>query len=134
MGIRQNAKKHGKTKYNSGKSCAQGHISDRSVATGKCLACVKEDDKKHKLFKKYGLRNSEYFELFWKQSGTCAICREKEIVINTNTKEPVALSVDHCHNTGKIRGLLCQRCNIGIGNLKHDPQLLRIAALYCEKD
>lgn len=42
------------------------------------------------------------------------------------------LAVDHCHETGKIRGLLCLRCNQGIGLLKHNSEWLMAASLYCE--
>lgn len=137
MGIKQQARLEGKLKYNNGKLCPQGHASDRLVSNGKCIKCARVEQSKNRRFrkfKKYGLSKELYFELFWKQAGKCAICREKETVINKTTGQPVALAVDHCHDNKKIRGLLCNQCNIGIGNLKHNPDLLRIAALYCEKD
>lgn len=132
MGIRQQAKSQGKIRYNSGKLCKQGHNSDRLVSTGKCIKCKNEEDYERKRILKYGISQEEYFELFWKQNGTCAICREKETAINSSNNKVQALAVDHCHETGKIRGLLCRRCNQGIGLLKHSPSLIRIAALYCE--
>ena len=44
-----------------------------------------------------------------------------------------SLSVDHCHTTGKVRGLLCQSCNTGIGLLKEDTKLFMAAIEYLEK-
>lgn len=66
-----------------------------------------------------------------KQHNKCAICGNKE------TKKlhgkVVSLAVDHCHKTGKVRGLLCQNCNHGIGMLKDDPKLLKNAIIYLSK-
>lgn len=67
-----------------------------------------------------------YQELFDKQEGVCAICSSAE---NGRYKH---LSIDHCHDSGKIRGLLCNNCNRGIGLLKDNPELLRKAAEYVE--
>lgn len=58
--------------------------------------------------KKYGIKYSEYERMFGSQNGVCAICRNKE-------KNGKRLCVDHDHETGKIRGLLCNICNIALG-------------------
>jgi hypothetical protein len=44
------------------------------------------------------------------------------------------LHIDHCHKTGKVRGVLCSECNSAIGKLKDDPDLLRKAIVYLERD
>ena len=72
---------------------------------------------------KYGMTLDEYDELFDSQGGVCAICEERE-------PQNKLLAVDHCHETGKIRGLLCSMCNTAIGKLKDDPNLLDRAADY----
>ncbi len=72
----------------------------------------------------YGISVEEYDALLARQNGKCAICREKP--------EGQTLCVDHCHATGKIRGLLCRSCNVGLGNFRDDPRLLRAAIAYLE--
>ena len=58
-------------------------------------------------------------QLLSDQNGLCAICKS-----STN------LVVDHDHSTGKVRGILCRNCNIGLGMMKDSPDILRAASLY----
>ena len=74
----------------------------------------------------YGLTPEQYDSMYQKQEGCCIICGEHQ----ANLKRK--LSVDHCHKTGVVRGLLCGNCNVGIGNLKDDPALLFRAIEYLE--
>jgi len=74
----------------------------------------------------YGITIEEYETLVAKQNGQCAICG------TTNTAPWPHLCIDHDHNTGKVRGLLCGSCNQGIGRLKDSPVLCRKAAEYLE--
>jgi len=67
-----------------------------------------------------------YVELLNKQGGGCAICGA---IANKSGKR---LPVDHCHNTGKNRGILCDKCNRGVGLMNDDPTLLRKAIAYLE--
>jgi hypothetical protein len=80
-----------------------------------CLDCMRD--------RKYGLAPGEYDRILEHQGGGCAIC-----------KQPCArerrLSVDHCHSTGRVRGLLCQNCNAAIGMFKDDTALLFRAIDY----
>lgn len=78
----------------------------------------------YSLKRKFNLSEEEYTSMLHYQDGVCAICG------NTSKK---ALAVDHCHKTGKIRGLLCNRCNRGIGYLRDDPNVLNKASLYITK-
>ena len=64
----------------------------------------------------------EYMEKLNYQNGVCAICQS-----NNNNR---ALSVDHNHITGENRGLLCVNCNVGIGFLKEDIEILRKSIDY----
>jgi hypothetical protein len=72
------------------------------------------------LARSYGLSWEEYKALAARQGGACAICK----------KSGQRLFVDHCHKTGRVRGLLCNRCNIGLGYYQDDPRLMRTAMEY----
>lgn len=85
-----------------------------------------EADKDRKLKRAYGIGYAEYLTMFEAQGGCCAICGTDD------TGGRKAFHVDHCHETGKIRGLLCGNCNSGIGNLRDDIGLLRRAIDYLE--
>ena len=68
-----------------------------------------------------------YETLYAKQNGLCAICSQPETTGRYRT-----LSVDHCHSTEKVRGLLCNRCNRAIGLLGDDVSRLKTAIKYLE--
>lgn len=78
---------------------------------------------------KYGLTSADYDALLAAQDGMCWICRATDPSSGSGTWH-----VDHCHNTGKVRGLLCSRCNLGLGNFKDDPQRLIRACMYLGAD
>ena len=83
-------------------------------------------NRKYHLKKLYGITPAQFDALLLSQNGKCAICK---------TDAPGgkgAWHVDHCHHTGKVRGLLCHDCNTGIGKLKDSPRLLRDAISYLE--
>lgn len=73
----------------------------------------------------YGISPEQYLELFEAQDGKCKIC-------GYVPKENEYLVVDHNKETGEVRGLLCKKCNLGIGYLKDNPESLRNAAKYVE--
>jgi hypothetical protein len=79
-------------------------------------------------FKSFGITPAQYHALFEKQAGVCAICGKPE---TKTVKGTLAyLSVDHDHETGAIRGLLCDKCNGGIGHFNDDIALLERAVAY----
>ena len=80
------------------------------------------------LIRTYNIDLKDYERILDNQGGVCAICSTS--VPGGNNKR---LSVDHCHTTGKVRGLLCRLCNAGIGKLKDDPALTRKATEYLER-
>lgn len=75
---------------------------------------------------KFGITTERYFALISAQEGRCAICR-----IDFSTRK-YAPAIDHCHKSGKVRGLLCLNCNSGIGKLREDVQILQKAIAYIE--
>lgn len=78
----------------------------------------------------YGITIEQYNEMFEKQGGVCAICLKPET--HTIKGIIVKLAVDHDHETGKVRGLLCNLCNTAIGHLQNSPELCRMAGKYLE--
>lgn len=94
---------------------------------------VKLNNKKTKLKKLFGLSYDEYLHLKNTQNNLCLVCNMPESDIDKRTMLPRELSVDHCHTTGKVRGLLCKTCNLGLGYFKDSPQLLERALLYIKR-
>jgi hypothetical protein len=77
----------------------------------------------------YGLTKEQYDEMLLAQKGVCAICKQEE-TWKYKSGRIASLSVDHCHTTGKIRGLLCRDCNQSLGKFKDDHNMLRAAYEY----
>lgn len=78
----------------------------------------------------YGLTPEDIQTISNRQGGVCAICRRPETALNSKGAPRTRLNVDHDHITGQNRGLLCVRCNMGLGSFADDPALLRAAANY----
>lgn len=89
-----------------------------------------ENRRRWNLQKVYGLTVVQYNALLAKQGGVCAICGDDEPNAHGRTRKKFRLSVDHCHKTGAVRGLLCQKCNRAIGLLDDDPIVMRKAISY----
>lgn len=83
------------------------------------------NQKVYSLRKRYGISESEYIAMVERQNGACGIC------LAPLTSEAL---VDHNHATGAVRGLLCRPCNFAIGLLDDDPDRLRAAASYIERN
>lgn len=79
---------------------------------------------------KYDLTLEEYKSMFEKQCGVCAICGSAETVIDKQTGKIHTLCVDHCHKTGKVRGLLCHKCNSLLGYANDNVNILQKAQEY----
>ena len=78
---------------------------------------------------RYNITPKQYEAKLISQNYCCAICG-KDVVDNIRNGIPVALSVDHCHKSNNIRGLLCFHCNSFLGHAKDNPEVLAKAAQY----
>jgi hypothetical protein len=76
----------------------------------------------------YGVTLDWFNEQLAKQNSVCAICDKPETAVIHGKQ--ISLAVDHCHDTGKVRGLLCRACNNAIGALEHNPERFRRAIEY----
>jgi len=83
-------------------------------------------DKAFFLLRKYGITLVEKKKMLNEQGNKCKICLQE-------FNDKVVSCVDHCHTMGKIRGLLCRQCNVGLGNFKDNPLALVKAAEYLKE-
>jgi len=110
--------------HRAGCAIAEDHVGPTS--SNNCPACRKVNQRRTS--RATGLRHRhqmtvvEYDHLFEKQQGRCAICERAQ--------EGLRLAVDHSHQTGERRGLLCRACNLGLGNFRDDPASLQRAIEY----
>lgn len=113
---------------------AHCHPDKPHFGYGLCATCYYHRNKRtilanlrrRKLWNLYGLTVEAFNELVRKQEGKCRICERVPQGRNDQDK----LVVDHCHKTGRVRGLLCTQCNGAIGWLKDDPEILKRAYEY----
>ena len=77
--------------------------------------------------RKYNLSPEEYIKLYEDQKGCCAICGVHRDTLDKN------FAIDHDHITGKVRGLLCRRCNLFLGHVQDSIKLLQKAINYLQK-
>jgi hypothetical protein len=92
-----------------------------------CIQCKKDFDLK----RKWGLSRQEYEDMLSSQNNKCAICG-LESTTRARNGSIVPLAIDHCHSCNKIRKLLCQKCNTGIGKAKESIEILQSAISYLQ--
>lgn len=118
--------------------------SDTKTYRGNCKNCDKQRKSKwyqenkvslrtQYIAKKYKLSQADYGELLSEHRNLCAICGKEETSVDGTSGMVKALAIDHCHETGKVRGLLCWRCNAMIGCAKESTETLRAAIRYLDK-
>lgn len=120
----------GALEYLSDSACPHGHYR-RYVTTNNCIDCDVESRAKRaekarweRIKKEYGLSELDVAQMLNKQNFQCVIC-------SINIKN--GYHVDHCHSTGKVRNLLCQKCNQAIGLLQESESLFFKAAEYIKE-
>ena len=122
----RNIKEFDKHKYgrrNTCKYCRQA-VNRAAYQTKKNSPELKASNHARQIKVQYGISIEQYNEMLKRQNGVCKICKSE------NNRR---LCVDHCHKTGRIRGLLCDNCNKAMGILGDDPVRLRLCAKYLEE-
>lgn len=94
-----------------------------------CRECRQE----YLWMRNYGITREDYNRMLAEQVGKCAICGGDPEGGRASRLPVAAFHVDHDHETGKVRGLLCAHCNTGLGKFKDDPARMRAAAGYLER-
>lgn len=89
---------------------------------------TKENSKNRTLIRNFGITLEQYNQMLKRQNECCNIC-ERHI-----SKFSKSFAVDHCHKTGRIRGLLCNWCNRGLPFFKDNPKFLNNAAKHVQED
>jgi hypothetical protein len=87
-----------------------------------CRACSKERHRRDHLKRNFGLTPQQLAERIASQGGVCAICRDGK-----------PEHIDHDHETGQVRGVLCGPCNMGLGLFKDEPARLEAASTYLQR-
>ena len=112
--------------------------------TSQCTICLRvksmkvrkdnpESSRANNLKNRFDMTIEQYNVIFLKQKGKCRICNNAETMKSLNG-EIKWLSCDHNHNTGKVRGLLCNACNTGIGKMGDSIKVLESAIKYLKKE
>ena len=105
---------------------AKANREENAARARKWRAKNKDRSRDHGYKARYRLAYGTYAKMLEAQNGKCAICQ-------TDTPGGKGrFHVDHCHTTGAVRGLLCHNCNVGLGNLRHDPELILSATRYLQ--
>jgi hypothetical protein len=103
---------------------------------GQCKECRVETERRNQLKRNYGITQQVYEEMYTQQRGLCACCGQPET--SRRRKDRGSLSIDHDHRTGKVRQLLCHRCNVTLGLVKENSDLCELLRQYilthCSKE
>ena len=133
----EEARRQGLVHYFTGKPCKHGHTDLRRVKGRSCVACSYDRVKQHEeskvsknpryhqerhLRRTFNLSLKDYDTMLAAQDNACPLC--------SRSFDTVVPHVDHCHSTGKVRGILCGPCNQAIGLFKEDTEAMQKAIGY----
>lgn len=116
----ENIKRCCNCKINKSKDNFNKNRTTNDGLSSECKECLR----KANLFRRYKITVDQYNLLFLKQEGNCAICKKHQVSLRET------LNVDHCHYSNKVRGLLCNKCNQGIGLFGDNIFILEYAIEY----
>lgn len=111
-----------------GQYAASAEMRDATRAAVKAWQGANPLKRKAQRLRKYGIEPSDFLDMLTMQKGMCAICGHEDA-----TNRSFFPVVDHCHESGRVRGLLCMNCNQGLGKFKDDPNRLFSAIAYLTK-
>lgn len=94
-----------------------------------CRSCREHIKWKAFIKRTYGIDADTYYKMLTDQNYKCAICGTAE----NNSVNKTKMFIDHCHDSGKVRGLLCAKCNFALGNFNDDIEILKNAISYLAK-
>ena len=86
-----------------------------------------------KIKARYGIDSDTVVQMYKKQNGRCLLCNVKGDVHELGFYDRPVLVIDHNHATGRVRGLLCSPCNLGLGKLQDDWEIIYHAYRYVKK-
>ena len=90
-------------------------------------------ERKSSIKRKYGIDWTQFVELFNNANGLCEICQKPLQLAGKKGDDIESASIDHCHISGKIRGILCRNCNVALGHFKDSRLHLMAALKYLDK-
>ena len=112
-------------------------VKGKDRPTPACRACWSKryghTAERSRIRRLYGISLEDYHDRISAAGGLCEGCGRSEPRVAGSTRKPKSLGLDHCHRTGKPRGVLCTGCNLILGYAGDDPGLLRKLADYLEK-
>lgn len=121
---------------NTKKEISNYSVSQLKTKSNICFDCRKKKNEryhlKNSISREFYMTRPMYDEMLKSQNYVCKICKNKETATFNNKVK--RLSVDHCHETKKIRGILCQTCNAGIGHFKNSIALFYEAINYLKEN
>ncbi len=111
------------------KKCTNAKARIQYIKYGRSKSTVETKTRQRELILRriYGITSENYNDMFIEQGGCCAICGKHQ------EEFKFRLSIDHCHETGKVRGLLCHRCNGGLGCFDDNIQIVKNVIKYLEQ-
>jgi len=103
------------------RECHKQYCKDRRANNEELRLKENEDMTWRRRLREYGITKEEFYKIFEKQGGKCAICLDP-----ITDKD----SMDHCHNKNKARGILCTNCNVALGQFEDNIEFLKSAIKY----
>jgi hypothetical protein len=108
------------------KACDNARQADRRANVPGYADAQRATSYRYALRTRYGMTEAEYDAMLAAQGGGCAIC-------SATPTDGKRMPVDHDHETGVVRGILCDPCNVGLGRFRDNPELLTAAVAYLHR-